>query len=216
MTLLSQLEFGSLLAYTPRPKSDEQKKTKDFMYSLKNDKLTGSPPCPTTVNIARYILSNFSSLPFGNYFGSHVTLIPVPSSSLKNPGDLWVSSNLARALEDQKLGNVIECIKRKFAVPKAATSKSNERPTPGQYYQSVEIQLVQSEIKSIVLVDDVITRGATAIGVASKLREIYPNVPIKLFVALRTISNPDEFKSLTDSCVGTIKIDQRGVPHRTP
>ena len=70
-------------------------------------------------------------------------------------------------------------------------------------------------IKKIVLIDDVITRGATAIGVASRLKEVYPNADIKHFAVVRTISNPKNFVEFNQP--GVEKITTRsGRPYREP
>ena len=82
--------------------------------------------------------------------------------------------------------------------------------------QSIEIQQVHSEIKDIVLVDDIVARGSTAVGIAGKIKEVYPSASIKLFAAIRTISNANEFKKLTGPCVGKIEMNKRGAPIRTP
>lgn len=206
--LLSTLEFGSLLTYVPQSVNDEQKKAKDVVLFLKSDKVVtfmNGPPYPMTTHIAKVIAKNMVTLPFKNYFGSDVILVPVPSSGLRTTGGLWVPYNLAKALEAENLGRVIECVKRKVAVPKAATARPEERPTPKQHYESLDIMPADIAIKKIVLIDDVITRGATAVGVASKLKEVYPDADIKLFAAVRTISEPKNFVELMQPCVGEIK-----------
>jgi|SRR3989344_2877201 len=214
--LLSALEFGSLLTYVPQPTNDEQRKAKDFTVFLKGDKVITSPsPQSITTHVAKFIAKNIASLPFGNYFGSDVALVPVPSSSLRNPGSLWVPYNLAKALEAENLGQLIECVKRKIAIAKAATAKSEERPTPKQHYESLEIIPTNATMKKIVLIDDVITRGATAIGVASRLKEVYPDADIKHFAVVRTISKPENFVKFNQPCIGKITI-RDGQPHRNP
>lgn len=44
------------------------------------------------------------------------------------------------------------------------------------------------EPDEILLVDDVVTRGATLLGAANKLVDAYPNARISTFAAIRTIN----------------------------
>jgi len=214
--LLSRLEFCSLLSYTPHPENDVQRKTKDYVYDLKSDKQTGTPSIPITMDIARNIANNIS-IRFGNLFGSDVILIPVPSSTLKKSEDLWVPYNLAKALESKGLGKVIACVKQKNAIPKSATSRPEDRATAQQHYDSLVIEGVVPAMKRIVLIDDVVTRGATAIGVASRLKDAYPDADIRLFAAVRTMSNAKEFKEFVEPCInGTIRLLQNGQTRRHP
>jgi hypothetical protein len=55
-------------------------------------------------------------------------------------------------------------------------------------------------------VDDIITRGATTLGGASRLHEAFPKARIRAFAAMRTMTPPSEFKGITDSCVGVITL----------
>jgi len=60
--------------------------------------------------------------------------------------------------------------------------------------------------KEILLVDDVITRGATVLGAVNKIADAFPNARIRAFVVMRTISNPEEFSEIVQPCVGTIML----------
>ena len=61
-----------------------------------------------------------------------------------------------------------------------------------------------SEPREILLVDDIITRGATMLGAANKLRNTFPLARIRGFAAMRTISPPDIFNQAYDPCLGVI------------
>lgn len=56
------------------------------------------------------------------------------------------------------------------------------------------------------MIDDVVTRGATLLGVANKLADMFPNAHIRGFAAMRTITNSKEFVSINAPCVGTITL----------
>jgi predicted amidophosphoribosyltransferase len=107
------------------------------------------------------------------------------------------------------LGKAIEeCLKRAIPLRKSATSLAANRPKAFEHYASMEVQKVFPEPTEIVLIDDIITRGATAMGAANKLADAFPAARIRVFAAMRTISPPDIFKNTLDPCIGTI--DLRG------
>ena len=62
------------------------------------------------------------------------------------------------------------------------------------------------EVGGIILVDDVVTSGATILGVASRLAERFPGVEIKAFAAVRTISDPAKFVNLVRPARGSIML----------
>ena len=73
-----------------------------------------------------------------------------------------------------------------------------------------------SKPDEIVLIDDIVTRGATLLGPANRLADVFPQTRIRAFAAMRTISNPDEFNELYDPCVGTIELRESGDTLRRP
>lgn len=66
-----------------------------------------------------------------------------------------------------------------------------------------------------MIVDDVVTRGATLLGAASRLSEAYPQASIRAFAAMRTVSNPDEFREIRDPVMGKI-VYRSGEAYRHP
>ena len=58
------------------------------------------------------------------------------------------------------------------------------------------------DVGDVILVDDVVTSGATILGVASKLAERFPDVEIKAFAAMRTISDPLKVREFGATCHG--------------
>jgi phosphoribosylpyrophosphate synthetase len=49
----------------------------------------------------------------------------------------------------------------------------------------MQVQKVLSEPSNILLVDDIITRGATLLGAASRLAEAFPKAEIRAFAVMR-------------------------------
>lgn len=133
------------------------------------------------------------------------------------PNTLWVPMRIATALVKMGLGKeVVSCLVRDDPVPKAASSVPNERPTAIQHYESMSVQGLLSTPDEILLVDDVVTRGATLLGAANRLADVFPQTRIRAFATMRTISNPNEFEKVLVPCVGTIELRGSGDTLRRP
>jgi len=214
---LSELEFGALLSYAPRGYSPEILHSKNVMIALKKDGFVGDPPILMSQWVAQTIQRNRTTLPFGSFFQPNTILVPTPKSSLMRPNTLWVPERIATALVRAGLGKeVASCLVRARPVPKAALSAPNERPTTVEHYDSMRVQGRLSEPDEIVLVDDVITRGATLLGAANRLTDVFPQTRIRAFVAMRTVSNQDEFDKVYAPYVGTIELRESGDTLRRP
>ena len=203
--LLSKLEFGSYLTYSPRGQSETAVRSRYWKDCLKNEKGVESPPKFMSQLVAERIKKDIDQMPFKHFFNENVSLVPIPKSSLMQQNALWVSEKIAKALSKQAFGNFYPCLKRIKPVQKAAYAvPSNRRPKAIEHYSSIECQQLIHRPKEIVLIDDIITTGSTLLGCASKLEEIFPDVPIRAFAVIRTISDPDNFKAIESPCVGTI------------
>ncbi len=203
---ISEVEFGSLLTYSPHGNSRRDEESKVVMRNLKNDNVLDSGIL-TSEYVARAIKKDIEKLPFTNYFNSNTILIPTPKSSLLQKDMLWVPQRITRALINNGLGNKSEeCLERIVALPKSSKSIPANRPKPLQHYESMRVKELLFEPEEIVLVDDVVTRGATILGAVNKLAEAFPRTRIRAFVVMRTMSNPQEFSEIVDPCVGTIRL----------
>lgn len=214
---LSQLEFGALLTYTPRGTSVEARRSKDVMYLLKKDGFLGEPPILMSESIAKKIQEKMMELSFASFFGPDTILVPAPKSSLMQPNTLWVPKRIADALYSRGIGKgVSPCLVRATAVRKAAFCVPQDRPTAAEHYASICVQGGLAEPDKILLIDDIVTRGATLIGAANRLADAFPNAQIRAFTAMRTISNAYEFRDMYDPCKGTIDLLETGETYRTP
>jgi len=125
-------------------------------------------------------------------------LVPAPKSSLTQPDTLWASERIAKALVAEGVGcQVVYCLTRTKPVAKAASCSPSSRPTAQQHYESLTVQGALSKPEDIVIVDDIVTRGATLLGCANRLADAFPRCRITAFAAMRTISNPNEFQTYT-------------------
>jgi len=215
---LSQLEIGALLTYSPRGTTPKAIHSKGVMQALKRDQIVGNPPSILMSEwIAEKVKQKMAELPFASFFQPNTILVPVPKSSLMQPNTLWVPERIATALVSVGIGKqVASCLIRSKAVPKAALSSPSERPTAQQHYESITVQGILFKPDEIVLIDDVITRGATLLGCANRLADAFPQCRIRAFAAMRTISNSNEFENVYSPCIGTIDLYASGDTFRRP
>jgi predicted amidophosphoribosyltransferase len=203
---LTKIEFSSLLSYSPRGNSVSEKQSKTVMTYLKNDEFILNRVLMSEY-ISELIKENITSLPFSSFITNSPILVPIPKSSLTKPGTLWVPQRLAKALVHNGLGKTVkECLKRIEALPKSATSLAKDRPKAVQHYHSIEIQKIFPEPEEILVIDDIVTRGATIVGAANKLYDAFPRAHIQAFAAMRTISPPQIFKAVYEPCKGEITL----------
>jgi predicted amidophosphoribosyltransferase len=145
--------------------------------------------------VAQTIQQLGNALPFTSFFKPTATLIPTPKSSLMKADTLWVPDRLAKAFVEKRLGKeVVRCLVRVTPVPKAAYSAAEDRPAAAQHYETLTVQESFSEPAEIVLVDDIVTRGATLLGAANRLVDVFPRTRIHAFAVMRTVINPSEFE----------------------
>jgi hypothetical protein len=103
---LVRLEFASLLACTPRGGADLGEQSRNLMLTLKDGRVTGTPPVTLSTEIAAHIRSSPSiATRFAPFLNPAAVLVPVPKSSLQKEGSLWVPARLATAFVQQGLGS---------------------------------------------------------------------------------------------------------------
>lgn len=142
----------------------------------------------------------------GEFIGEETALVPVPRSGLHRRGHLWPACEIAESLHAQGFGRcVIPCLRRAIAVPKAATSRPDERPKARTHLESLELDAPLSLPPKVTLIDDVVTRGAQLFGAAWKIWSARPDVEVRAFAVIRTISAPDDFAMIAAPCTGRIE-----------
>ena len=222
--LSKRLEFASLLAYSPRPNEvseelrDEAKQSRNLVLRLKDGRAVGDPPLTVAARIVLHLKSTASSAKvLSEFLRPSSTLVPVPKSTLLTKGALWVPEQLSQELVKGGFGKTVApLLERTEPIPKAATSLSTERPTALNNYETLRVQESLESPTELLLIDDVVTAGATLLGSASRLSEAYPDVPIKGFAAARTVSVAERFRRTVDPVVGTIVLRADGRTQRDP
>lgn len=215
----TELEFGSFLTYSPHGYSETELLSKTAMSDLKNDKYItlNSKQILMSDYLAKGIKKRLDTLPFVEYFKVNPLLIPTPKSSLSKSNTIWVPQRLANALVKEGLvQDVKSCLQREKPVAKSSKSLPENRPKAIDHYNSMAVQKILDEPKEILLVDDIITRGATLLGAANKLADAFPNARIRAFAFMRTMSNPDEFENIFAPCTGKIILRDDGSTIRRP
>jgi hypothetical protein len=130
---------------------------------------------------------------------------------------LWVPDQLCGELHHRGLGaEVAPLLERTEPLPKAARSLSVDRPTAQRNYETLRARAGLRTPSEIFLVDDMVTAGATLLGSASRLAEVYPDVPIRAFAAARTVSVAAEFERTADPVHGTTVLRANGRTQRDP
>lgn len=203
--MLSEIRFGSFLVYAPRGTNEISRRAQQFVRALKEERLIGAPPQPPSDYAARRLAEERPVALFDDLFADSPLLVPVPRSSLPVEGGIWPASNIASALVRHGIGAaVLPCLKRVKAVPKSAFAASGTRPKPIDHYESMQAVKMVTDRRSLCLVDDVITKGATLLAAATRLQETYPQAKVTAFALVRTLGFVDDIERIIEPVIGMI------------
>jgi hypothetical protein len=208
--VIRRLEFASCYVYSPRGTSPiaEQSRTLCRRIKAGDEQAFGLA--------ADRVRTFYDAGRFRRFFGPEVTLVPVPGRAPLVKGAVARTQRLADALLQRGLAaETLPLVERKAPVPKSAYAAPGERPTAETHWQSFTVPPVLAQPRRILLVDDVITRGATLIGAASRLAERYEELEILAFGLIRTQST-GEPAAVRDPCEGFIELDAFGASARRP
>ena len=188
MTLLRHVWCGCYLAYLPKWGGGGElgERSRRFCYAVKRGdegKISG---------IAKHVRHHRNENGVRKVLGPDAALVPMPRSAPLAEGALWPASMLAEALLRQGLGgSVLPLVERTHGVKKSATAPPGERPTAADHLKSFRVSRRVFELETIVIVDDVVTSGATMLAAASAVSEAIPGVTIRGFAFIRTHSKGD-------------------------
>lgn len=151
------------------------------------------------------------------FFSARDVLVPVPGSAPHiASGDAWAAERLAAALLDAGLGgSAWSGLRRVRPVPKSATAARGTRPTVSVHYESFDVDRPPAAPQSIVLIDDVVTKGRTLLAAASRVRDAFPESDIRAFALVRTMGFAEGVRQLIDPCLGVIRW-RAGDAYRNP
>lgn len=216
--LRSEIEFGSFLAYSSHGSERLAAESKLWVGRIKRDELIlRQPPQPMSDVVAARLRQRLNETPFSDWFHPGVSLIPAPASSPLKPGSLWVPYRIATAMAKLGLvGGTLPCLRRKVAVPKSATSRTSDRPRALQHYDSLCVENLAFSHEDVIVLDDVVTRGATLLAAVSRVQEALPGARVRGFAIVRTLSDPTEFKEMFAPIAGHITLMVDGQTARRP
>src|SRR5258706_9733600 len=161
--------------------------------------------------------SYFVTAPWlGGVFHPNSVLFPVPRVTLHVAEPYhWPARELARALVNHGFGReVCLALRRAKAVQKASMGGERNALLQRDTLASME---GFPPVGPIVLVDDLVTTGATLFGSALRLLDSYPGLELTGgFAAMRTMSEPPQFTHLRSPVVGSITLGANGWCQRVP
>lgn len=141
---------------------------------------------------------------FPGYFGSGTLLIPVPGHDPSQDSIIWPAEIVAQTLVKHNLAQRCEPIlKRTKKVDKSAGPNSPR--TVSRHYKTIDFNPV-SKIdfpSQIIVVDDVVTSGATLFAATRLVRQKYPSAEVRAFALVRTLSI-QEMPETTDRYVAPV------------
>jgi len=185
-----------------------------WTWRLKDETAIGTPAVPASSFFVRRLAAHVQTGALPDCFGDDVTVVPIPGHAPALPNGLWVPARLCDQMVAQGLAAVSEpWLERVTAVEK---SRTLVRPTALQHQHSMRVVPTEVPGRRIVLVDDVITRGAVGLASASLLAARFPGCSITLFAMIRTISDPRMFASMLTPCFGTVTLEPDGSTKRSP
>lgn len=219
-SLPSSIAFASFVAYSPRGTSGISQFSRDVTYAVKQDKFLRPPHemVRAIPFLAERVRARLDEYPFLKaYFGPKVVLVPAPRSSPLTKGALWPALRICEAMSAEGLGGRVEThLQRMKPVRKSAFAAPGERPGAQEHFDSVSVgrQGLLDRPTAITLVDDVVTRGATFVGLFPHLSAAFPEAVIRCFALVRTVSG-GEIERVRDPIEGKITFEA-GVLRRRP
>lgn len=113
---------------------------------------------------------------------------------------------------------VIPCLERHEPVQKASISRAGTRPEPADHRRTLVVKrpllFLGPDVASVTVVDDVITRGSSFVGVHEALTAAFMGIPIRYFALVRAIGDA-EVDEIVVPVEGTIRY-RGGRLHRQP
>lgn len=205
--MLSEIGFGALLAYSPRGTADISERSRIVCSKVKSGH-------PATLQRAGEVLKEHCAPNhvLATFFGGDVTLVPMPRSAPLVPGALWPAHKICQIILASGLATrIAPVLKRDVAVQKSAWAPQGERPTVSRHYQSMTAHPDFDMGQRIVIVDDVVTKGSTALAAASRLADVFPDHQITLFALIRTKGLIPDIDDIIEPARGVIRlIDDEG------
>lgn len=222
MKPFSDLDFASFLVY-PRlggqVQTESERKAKNLVLYMKQLRVSPKLEPP---HVLDFIFSKLEQAitrpPLRAYFaGAPPAVIAAPGSSLTQPHSVACPPAIADCFKLSGLAvRVLPPVHRMTPVPKAAYSRPSARLKAADHYKTMglpKVVLVDPP-DDILVVDDVVTSGATLLAAVAVTREAYPNARVRAFAVARTGQVPAG--RIDEPVVGVIQMKPDGRTVRRP
>jgi hypothetical protein len=199
--LITSVRYAAAYAYSPRGQSQisvNSRKIRDLVKSADPGALK---------SIAKRVLELTQNGFFPGFFGSDVTLVPIPGRApMKDQGTLWVPERICRALLAAGLGREVwSALKRIHAVQKSAFAAPGTRPEVQVHIDSLQVASGSPPTMRLLLVDDFVTKGRTILAAATVLSRAFPAAQIQAFAVVRTMGLVPEVEKIRWPIEGEIR-----------
>lgn len=213
MKLLSKLSVGSVLIYPSKDTSNAAKIARAFVrYRIKQDLAVSTSDKTSAIEYVARAYKHFAEVNGEQIFKKGGCLVPVPRHTPLLKGALWPALRICEELLRIGLGGEIQpLLERTKAVRQSSTSASKERPSVREHFETLQVKAPLHVLDRLILVDDVVTRGATLVASASHLSAILPDAEIVSFAYARidTDCRLSSSKEMFSPRVEAIEYDER-------
>ena len=190
--------YASLANYSPRGSDEVSLKSRSVCFAIKND-------TSDIISKAAQSLAGNKGVIIKDYFGENPIFIPTPRSSLLQTNALWPALRIIDEMLNAGIaGSKSLLLQRNVAVNKSSTSSPGTRPTVEDHVNSISCSSTSLLPNNFVLVDDVITKGATLFACAHILKSNFPRATIKTFALIRTQGLVQNINKFVDPSIGDI------------
>src|SRR5581483_7020433 len=144
-------------------------------------------------------------------FTSPVTLVPVPVCRAGVAASIaaWPALALCHELCRRGLGDEVQTVLQRVEAVANSAWVPRQRPGVDEHFRSLGLTSPVTEPRRFLLVDDVVTRGATLLAAARRLKVAYPAVPVDAF-ALARVQGAGDIEQAIQPCLEHIKLTRTG------
>ncbi len=219
MALVHELVGFSSYPYAKSPTGDYETRAKDFSWAYKNGR-GGNNWAPTFADVIHNIVRDLPTCPA---FTTPSILVPIPRSgssrdSFERDACTWPNRALAKALAGGPGGPdghvMAELVDRAKAIRRSSDGPT--RVPVKEHVASLRVQVVQNLLTSrIVLLDDVLVKGAQALACFIVLRRAGYIGPIEMYAVHQSIApNPTDDQREPFLCHRITWNEDQPLPHR--